>query len=140
MSSLWDTHTDLSQEYEKSSYWNRHVSGELRGLVSNLETEVQDLLNDTRVSVIHPLIKPKSHPIARPRLEPMLCQWSHRPHLPPHLGTREESQQTLAPPAGSGARPSLHNTDTNHAGVWPYAFAKYSGLPDYLTAIEMGAV
>jgi len=100
---LWDTHTELSQKYEKSTYWNRHVSGELRGLVSNLETEVQDLLNDTRTTT-------RAHALP---VDP--------PPPPPPLATpgNQGRKSTNIPPgpAGSGARPSLHNTDTNHEAI-----------------------
>jgi len=43
---LWDSHTELSQEYEQSPYIQRHF-GQLRQLISNLEIEVRVLLNDT---------------------------------------------------------------------------------------------
>jgi len=100
---LWDTHADLSQEYEKSSYWNRHVSGELRALVFNLEKEVKSLLNDTRTTT-------RAHALP---VDP--------PPPPPPLATpgNQGRKSTNIPPgpAGSGARPSLHNTDTNHEAI-----------------------
>jgi len=94
---LWDAHTELSQIYEKSSYWKRHVSGELRGWVHNLEIEVKALLNDTRTTTrAHALVSPPP---------------------PPATPGDQGRQSTNTPPAGSGARPSVHNTDTNHADI-----------------------
>jgi hypothetical protein len=68
VSSLWDAHAGLSQEYEQSSYIQRHF-GQLRQLIKNLEVEVKVLLMDTWVGAIQ-LFRSKSHPIFRPRLEP----------------------------------------------------------------------
>jgi hypothetical protein len=51
VSSLWDAHAELSQEYEQSSYIQRHF-GQLRRLIKNLEGEVKGLLMDTWVGAI----------------------------------------------------------------------------------------
>lgn len=68
MSSLFDAHVDLSQEYAQSSYIQRHVFWNLRSMINRLDVDVNTLLMDTWVSAIQ-LFKSKSHPILRPQLE-----------------------------------------------------------------------
>jgi hypothetical protein len=45
-----DAHSELSLKYDQSSYIQRHLFGELRSMINNLEVEVKALLNDTRAT------------------------------------------------------------------------------------------